>query len=237
MPAPARLPLLARRSSAPQTSIDTWALLSSNIPCFAYHGQLCTSRLCHPPLHPPGTPPPAVWCALDDMTLSNGCLVVRPGSHLRDGGPRASTDARAEQQEQQGTLRPCKSSSMGQQQQQQQRRQQQQQQQEQQRRQQQQQQQEQQQQHGLAAAPAARPGAHEEQPPTQQAAGVLPLEVPAGTAIVTSDTVLHCSGPNRSRHMRRAWMPQFSSGPICWSGGGCVSLAVPLAPGPAVADC
>lgn len=68
----------------------------------------------------------------------------------------------------------------------------------------------------------------DEQP---QANAAVSLEVPAGTAILTSDTVLHCSGPNRSRHMRRAWMPQFAAGPITWrDGGGCVALAVPLRP-------
>lgn len=59
----------------------------------------------------------------------------------------------------------------------------------------------------------------------------LPLCVEPGTAIITSDTVLHCSGPNRSRHMRRAWMPQFSAGPITWvEGGQPVGLAIPLGP-------
>lgn len=57
----------------------------------------------------------------------------------------------------------------------------------------------------------------------------VPLEVAAGTAVVMSDVVLHCSGPNRSRHMRRAWMPQFAAGPLTWhADGSCVSLAIPL---------
>ena len=61
--------------------------------------------------------------------------------------------------------------------------------------------------------------------------GGLLLEVPAGTAVITSDTLLHGSGPNRSRHMRRAWMPQFSAAPLTWRGdGSCVSLAIPLQP-------
>lgn len=71
------------------------------------------------------------------------------------------------------------------------------------------------------------------QPGTQQHSAV-PLEVPAGTVVVTSDAVLHCSGANRSRHVRRAWMPQFSAGPLTWRADGrCVSLAVPLRGGEA----
>lgn len=40
------------------------------------------------------------------------------------------------------------------------------------------------------------------------------LEMKAGDAVVFTDKVLHCSGPNRSAHVRMAWMPQFSDGPI-----------------------
>lgn len=43
---------------------------------------------------------------------------------------------------------------------------------------------------------------------------VLPLAVAAGSAIILADTLWHCSGPNTTRHYRRAWMSQFSAGPI-----------------------
>lgn len=36
----------------------------------------------------------------------------------------------------------------------------------------------------------------------------------APAQVVFLDTLLHASGPNTSRHMRRAWMPQFSAEPI-----------------------
>ncbi len=51
-------------------------------------------------------------------------------------------------------------------------------------------------------------------------AGAVPLYVKAGTVVVMADTLLHCSGPNDSRHDRHAWMPQFSSGPLLWREGG-----------------
>ncbi|KAK9817804.1 hypothetical protein WJX72_002453 [[Myrmecia] bisecta] len=55
------------------------------------------------------------------------------------------------------------------------------------------------------------------------------VTVAAGTLVVMCDRVVHCSGPNNSLHTRRAWMPQFSAGPICQrSDGSLVSLAVPL---------
>lgn len=89
----------------------------------------------------------------------------------------------------------------------------------------------------LGEAPTQPPAAlHDVQQQPQQlqqqgSAQVVALEVPAGTAVITSDTVLHCSGPNRSQHMRCAWMPQFSAAPLTWrAGGGCVSLAIPLQP-------
>ena len=50
--------------------------------------------------------------------------------------------------------------------------------------------------------------------------GAVPLHVKAGTAVVMADTLLHCSGPNSSRHDRHAWMPQFSCGPLLWREGG-----------------
>ena len=101
-------------------------------------------------------PSHAVWCALDDATALNGCLVVVPCSHRR---PVQEQQQQQQQQQQQG----------------------------------------------------------------------VPLEVAAGTAIITIDSLLHCSGPNYSNFSRRAWMPQFSSQPLRWQdGGGLVALAVPL---------
>jgi len=41
-----------------------------------------------------------------------------------------------------------------------------------------------------------------------------PVIVPAGAVVVMSDRVLHCSGGNMSGKPRRAWMPQFSLGPV-----------------------
>lgn len=149
----------------------------------------------------------AVWCALDDMTLDNGCFVVRPGSHLR-----ASCDAAAPRsclQDEQGLGPVAARHNDGLQQQQQ-------------------------EEEELLAVQQQQQQQDAVWPP-----GALPLEVPAGTAIITSDTVLHCSGPNRSQHMLRAWMPQFSSAPLMWSGScvsGCVSLAVPLVPPPGATE-
>ncbi|GIL64650.1 hypothetical protein Vafri_18519 [Volvox africanus] len=55
------------------------------------------------------------------------------------------------------------------------------------------------------------------------------LFVPAGTAVVFMDTLLHASGPNYSLHMRRAWMAQFSALPILRRiDRQPVALAVPL---------
>ncbi|GLI71116.1 hypothetical protein VaNZ11_016183 [Volvox africanus] len=55
------------------------------------------------------------------------------------------------------------------------------------------------------------------------------LFVPAGTAVVFVDTLLHASGPNHSLHMRRAWMAQFSALPILRRiDRQPVALAVPL---------
>lgn len=102
------------------------------------------------------------------MALANGCLLVRPGSHLA-----AADDSTPP----------------------------------------------------LRAAAAAGGGAAGRQPQE------LVLEVPAGTAILTSDTLLHCSGPNCSAHMRRAWMPQFAAAPLVRrSDGQPVSLALALQP-------
>jgi hypothetical protein len=55
------------------------------------------------------------------------------------------------------------------------------------------------------------------------------LEMKAGDAVVFTDKVLHCSGPNNSAHVRMAWMPQFSDGPIIDPvTDKPVSLAIPL---------
>lgn len=60
--------------------------------------------------------------------------------------------------------------------------------------------------------------------------GAVPLLVPAGSVVVMTDTVVHSSTTNRSRHMRRSWMPQFSSKPITWrSSEQLVAMAVPMA--------
>ena len=60
-----------------------------------------------------------------------------------------------------------------------------------------------------------------------QAAVAVP--VAAGSAVLMLDSVLHCSGPNRSQHSRRAWMPQLSVRPILQlDTGQPLALAVPL---------
>ena len=82
------------------------------------------------------TPYLSVWVAIDDMTLDNGCLVVR------------RTDARGDGADADGSVQD------------------------------------------------------------------IPLEVAAGTAVVMSSMLEHCSGPNVTRFSRRAWMPQFSARPI-----------------------
>ena len=157
-----------------------------------------------------------MWCALDDMTLHNGCFVVQPGSHVVpwDLGTASSGGSAAPRQTEAAAHGDRGSQHLEQQPQQLH------QQQRQQDRDQGQQQQQRQQQRQTA----------------QWLPGALPLQVPAGTAIITSDTVLHGSGANRSQHMRRAWMPQFSSGPLLRRDGSCVSLAVPLAQPTAVAE-
>jgi ectoine hydroxylase-related dioxygenase (phytanoyl-CoA dioxygenase family) len=54
------------------------------------------------------------------------------------------------------------------------------------------------------------------------------LTVRAGSVVFFSDAVLHCSGPNISETIRRAWMPQFSSGPIVREDGRAVGLTAKL---------
>ena len=50
------------------------------------------------------------------------------------------------------------------------------------------------------------------------------LTIRAGSVVFFSDVVFHCSGPNLSESIRRAWMPQFSAGPIVRADGSPVSL-------------
>jgi ectoine hydroxylase-related dioxygenase (phytanoyl-CoA dioxygenase family) len=54
------------------------------------------------------------------------------------------------------------------------------------------------------------------------------LTMRAGSVVFFSDVVLHCSGPNFSEAIRRAWMPQFSAGPILREDGSPVSLVARL---------
>ena len=49
----------------------------------------------------------------------------------------------------------------------------------------------------------------------------------AGDTLCMSDRVLHCSGPNASGALRRAWMPQFSKRAIRKRDGEPTALAVP----------
>ena len=138
------------------------------------------SACTHPPS--PLLPTPrlcVVWCALEDMTLENGCLCVLPGSHL------GWTEVAAGQPP---ALQP------------------------------------------LPGAPLEA-GGHQ-----SGGSAAVPLEVPARTAIVTTDTLLHCSRSNGSRHVRRSWMPQFSAAPlVSRSSGAPVALALPLGPTAVVA--
>jgi hypothetical protein len=47
--------------------------------------------------------------------------------------------------------------------------------------------------------------------------------------VLMDSKLLHCSLPNKSGFLRRAWMPQFSAAPITYRANGQpVSLAVPL---------
>ena len=151
------------------------------------------------------------------MTLDNGCFVVRPGSHLR--GPSTGTASGggcvppSQCQHRQGAAElggsgKCHLLQQGQL--------------------------EQEQQEQRQAVQQQQATQQQEQD-AQWPPDALPLVTPAGTAVITSDTVQHCSGPNLSQHIRRAWMPQFSSGPLLWTSGGCVSIAVPLAPPPGAA--
>mmetsp|Transcript_4767 Transcript_4767/g.6420 ORF Transcript_4767/g.6420 Transcript_4767/m.6420 type:complete len:338 (-) Transcript_4767:254-1267(-) len=44
--------------------------------------------------------------------------------------------------------------------------------------------------------------------------GGVPLTLNAGSVVIISDRVLHCSTGNLSAAPRRVWMPQFSNGPL-----------------------
>ena len=64
---------------------------------------------------------------------------------------------------------------------------------------------------------------------SQRVLNELPLYLPAGSAVITTDVLEHCSGANTSPYARRAWMPQFSMAPVVWKETGApVSLAIPL---------
>lgn len=55
------------------------------------------------------------------------------------------------------------------------------------------------------------------------------IEIEKGSAVVMSHTLLHCSGPNKTKFQRRAWMPQFSCAPILKKNSDTpVSMAIPL---------
>ncbi len=63
----------------------------------------------------------------------------------------------------------------------------------------------------------------------EQANDVKCLTVKAGTAIIMSDRLLHCSSANMSKYTRRAWMPQFSKTSILsHTDSAPVSFAVPI---------
>lgn len=60
----------------------------------------------------------------------------------------------------------------------------------------------------------------------------VPMTLSAGSVVILSDRVLHCSGSNISDKPRRVWMPQFSRRPLrrrlAGSDSELVSFAVPL---------
>lgn len=118
----------------------------------------------------------SVWIALDDVDEHNGCLRIRPGSHLSRVPWAQHANGSGDS-------------------------------------------------HSLAA------GASEAQRDSEE--GVMqPLCLKAGAAVIMRDRVEHASGPNASRHVRRAWMPQFSAGEIAVGKGSeqLVGLAIPLQP-------
>lgn len=151
----------------------------------------------------------SLWVALDDMSAGNGALWVVPGSHTAPWPTPESGRQDVEQQRDGGAAHGDKGCTAG---------------------------------CGddaaqpacdddayepaAAGAPAAASAPAQQQIPHSQAAaaggaagmpaGAVPLYVKAGTAVVMTDTLLHGSGPNLSRHDRRAWMPQFSAGPLLW---------------------
>lgn len=168
----------------------------------------------------------SVWCALDDMTLENGCLWVRPFTAGDGGGESEAATSQlpvsnngvgvqsdgpsAKQATLSGRLEPCCSSG--------------------------------------GSSESLHGGGHSSGGSTEGArrplasrprelsrdegSGALPLPCRAGTVVIFSDTLPHCSGPNRTQHTRRAWMPQFSRAPICWKADGSpVSFCIPLSSG------
>jgi len=69
------------------------------------------------------------------------------------------------------------------------------------------------------------PGSHRSGAPTLEP---FVCTVAAGSCVVLSDAVLHCSGPNLADSPRRVWMPQLAAAPVLRSDGSPVALAVPL---------
>lgn len=58
---------------------------------------------------------------------------------------------------------------------------------------------------------------------------ILELRMRAGSAVIMTESVEHCSGINRTSFSRRGWMPQFSTNPIMDSNDdSVVSLALKL---------
>ncbi|GLC56350.1 hypothetical protein PLESTB_001095300 [Pleodorina starrii] len=174
----------------------------------------------------------SVWTALDNMTAVNGALAVVAGSHIRDPSPAADGGAgeaegrrvkrprREEEEKEDGVDCAPPPAAAG---------------------------------PSAGSSALAPPGGadqpqatqlqqsqrqqsqrqdQQQQPQGQQLLLQGPAEhlfVPEGTVVVFLDTLLHASGPNRSPHTRRAWMPQFSSQPIRRTvDERPVALAVPL---------
>ena len=70
-------------------------------------------------------------------------------------------------------------------------------------------------------------GGHGGLPPATDARGRM-LAVPAGTVVALAPYVWHRSGINSTSAHRRAFMPQYSVGPVRSADGAPVALAAPL---------
>jgi len=55
-----------------------------------------------------------------------------------------------------------------------------------------------------------------------------PVSVPAGSIVAFTSYLLHCSGPNTTKHMRRVYLAQYSGAPITHPDGTPWSMAVPF---------